>query len=180
MLLHEAPLPKVSEPSFKATFQAPFETVRGKWQHSTEGVVSVTDIPEEKHIPVLFHNAQLDEAFFELEFRFEKPGTLIVGCDSQKHIGRVLVTSTGLTIQEDSNEKSTNVAHLPFVVELGKWHRFKASWAGDKFAGILDGKELKARHPYFVAKRLRSWIAASDLVQIRNLKIYGKSSEPKP
>jgi len=184
MVLHDSLLPLVAEPNLKEAFQFPLEAKHGKWNPSKKGVVSVVNLPEDNHIPVLFHSVPLDEAFIELEFQLEEQGSvIIIGCDGNKpnnpikHIGRVEASASGLVITEDSNEKSTMVSKLPMELKLGRWYHLKASWKGDQFAGSIDKKELKAQHPYFVANRVQSWLAASDKVQIRNLKIYGKASD---
>jgi hypothetical protein len=57
-LLHDSALPVISTPSFAEPLVAPFVTSKGQWIPS-DGVLSVVDIPAEKHIPVLHHKIGL-------------------------------------------------------------------------------------------------------------------------
>jgi hypothetical protein len=178
-LLHDRALPIVAEPSFKMPLAEPFSAAKGKWAPK-DGVLSVQDIPEEKHIPVLHHKVGFAAAVIECEFRFDGPGSLLVGCDSDKHIGRVVVGATGLSIAEDSVKPSHTIANLPMAVKQGTWHDLRVEWKGDQMAARLDGKELRAQHAFLATPKSRSWLAAGQTVKIRNLKISGTANERKP
>jgi hypothetical protein len=47
-------------------------------------------------------------------------------------------------------------------------------------AANLDGKELRAQHPFLATAKVRSWLAAGKSVHVRNLKITGESAASKP
>ena len=178
-LLHDAALPEIAVPSFAEPLSVPFVTSKGQWIPS-DGVLSVVDIPAEKHIPVLHHKIGLASAVIELEFRLDGPGSFLVGCDSSKHVGRVVINAKGLSIAEDSVKPSHTIAELPLAVKQGQWHKLRVEWKGDQMAARLDGNELRAQHPFLATEKSRSWLAASQTVKVRNLKISGEASPVKP
>jgi hypothetical protein len=178
-LLHEAALPEIAAPSFAEPLLVPFVTSKGQWIPS-DGVLSVVDIPAEKHIPVLHHKIGLASAVIELEFRLDGPGSFLVGCDSSKHVGRVVINAKGLSIAEDSVKPSHTIAELPLAVKQGQWHKLRVEWKGAQMAARLDGNELRAQHPFLATAKSRSWLAASQTVKVRNLKISGEASPAKP
>ncbi|MDB6006714.1 MAG: hypothetical protein JWR15_3701 [Prosthecobacter sp.] len=173
-LLHDHPLPVLATPDFKGPLDATFSIAKGKWTPEGE-VLSVLDLPEQKHIPVLHHKVGLASAIIEVEFLIEGPGTFLVGCDSTKHIGRVVVTATQLSIAEDTVKPSHTIAKLPMEVKPNEWHKLRVEWQGDQMAANLDGKELRAQHAFFATPKNQSWLAAGKSVKVRNLKISGEA-----
>ena len=133
------------------------------------------DIPAEKHIPVLHHKVGLASALIELEFRWDGAGSFLVGCDSDKHVGRVVINAKGLSIAEDSVKPSHTIAQIPLAVKQGEWHKLRVEWKGDQMAARLDGTELRAQHAFLATAKSRSWLAASQTVKVRNLKISGEA-----
>lgn len=173
-LLHDHALPVLATPDFKGPLDATFSIAKGKWTPEG-GVMSVLDLPEQKHIPVLHHKVGLAAATIEVEFLIEGPGTFLIGCDSTKHIGRVVVTATALSIAEDTVKPSHTIARLPMEVKPNEWHKLRVEWQGDQMAASLDGKELRAQHPFFATPKNQSWLAAGKFVKVRNLKISGET-----
>ena len=177
-LLHDHALPLLAAPTFAEPLEASFSIAKGKWTPK-DGVLEVLDLPEEKHIPVLHHAAGLADAVIDVEFLLDGPGTFLVGCDSAKHVGRVVVTTTMLSIAEDSVKPSHTIAKLPLTVKPGEWHHLHVEWKGDRMAARLDGKELEAQHEFLATPKVRSWLAAGKSVKVRNLKIYGEKAVAK-
>lgn len=173
-LLHDHVLPVLATPDFKTPLDSSFSIAKGKWTPQ-DGILSVLDLPEQKHIPVLHHKVGLASATIEVEFLIEGPGSFLVGCDSSKHVGRVVVGAAGLSIAEDSVAPSHTIAKLPMTVKPNEWHKLRVEWQGDQMAANLDGQELKAQHPYFATPKARSWLAAGKSVKVRNLKISGET-----
>lgn len=178
-LLHDQALPVIAAPDLTAPLDAAWSVAKGKWTPK-DGVLDVLDIPEEKHIPVLHHKVGLASATIEVEFLVNGPGTFLVGCDSDKHVGRVVITAAGMSIAEDSVKPSHSVAKLETPVKPGEWHRLRVEWVGDRMAANLDGKELRAQHAFFATAKARSWLAAGKSVHIRNLRISGEKTVAKP
>ncbi|MEQ1751353.1 MAG: hypothetical protein ABL974_18160 [Prosthecobacter sp.] len=174
-MLNDSALPVIAAPSFAEPLAAPFVTAKGTWIPA-DGVLSVVDIPAEKHIPVLHHKVGLANAVIELEFRWDGAGSFLVGCDSDKHVGRVVINAKGLSIAEDSVKPSHTLAQLPLTVKQGEWHKLRVEWKGDQMAARLDGAELRAQHAFLATVKSRSWLAASETVKVRNLKISGEAN----
>jgi hypothetical protein len=177
-LLQERELPVVAAPSFSEPLAAPFNAAKGKWTPK-DGVLSVLNIPAEKHIPVLHHKMGLTDAVIECEFRFDGPGSFLVGCDSDKHVGRVVINATGMSIAEDSVKPSHTIAKVQTPVKQREWHHLRVEWKGDQMAARLDGKELRAQHAFLATPKARSWLAANQTVKVRNLTIRGRTAKPR-
>lgn len=178
-LLNDHVLPVLAAPDFKGALDASFSVAKGKWTPA-DGVLAVLDLPAEKHIPVLHHKVGLTNAVIEVEFLIEKAGSFLVGCDSETHVGRVVVNAAGLSIAEDSVKPSHTIAKLPMAVKADEWHHLRVEWKGDEMAANLDGKELKAQHAFLATPKARSWLAAGPAVKVRNLKISGDKAAAKP
>ena len=178
LLLDHAPACIVA-PTFNEPLAASFSAAKGKWTPEG-GVLSIVDIPAEKHIPVLHHKVGLAVAAIECEFRFDGPGSFLIGCDGKSHIGRVVIGAAGMSIAEDSQKPSHTIAKLPVPVKPGEWHRLLVEWKGDEMAARLDGKELRAQHAFLSTVKSRSWLAANQTVKVRNLKISGEPVPAKP
>lgn len=172
-LLQDETLPVLAAPDFLSPLEAPFKVSKGEWKPEG-GEISVVNLPEEKHIPVLHHLVGLESAVIEVEFFLETPGAFLVGCDSDKHIGRVVINAAGMSIAEDSVKPSHTIESVKMEVKQGKWHQLRVEWKGDRMAASLDGEVIEAQHFFLGTAKKRSWLAAGDGVKIRNLKISGK------
>jgi hypothetical protein len=177
-LLNEQPLPSLAAPSFKEPLGSEWQTAKGKWTPA-DGVLHMADIPEEKHVPVLWHKVGLSAAVIELDFRQNAPGGFLVGCDGAKHVARVVVTPTALSIAEDSVAPSHTIATTKVTAKQAEWHHLRVEWKGDEMAANLDGVELKAKHPYVGSAKTRSWLAGTKSADVKNLTINGTKVEAK-
>jgi len=177
-LLNEQPLPSLASPLFKEALNTEWQTARGKWVPE-DGVLHMIDIPEQKHVPVLWHKVGLSAAVIELDFRQNAPGGFLVGCDGAKHVARVVVTPTALSIAEDSVTPSHTIATTKVAAKQGEWHHLRVEWKGDEMAANLDGVELKAKHPYVASAKSRSWLAGTKSADVKNLTIKGTKVEAK-
>lgn len=137
-------------------------------------------MPEQKHAAVLHHLVGLESAVIECEFRFDEAGAFLIGCDSDKHVGRVVIKPTGMDIAEDSVKPSHTIESLKAPVKVGEWHRLRVEWQGDRMAASLDGQEIRAQHSFLATPKARSWLALSKTVQVRGLKISGIETAVKP
>lgn len=178
-LLHDHALPVIAAPTFAEPLDASWSIAHGRWT-PTNGVLDVVELPENKHVPVLHHKVGLQSAVIECEFRFDGPGTFLIGCDAEKHVGRVVVTQTGLSIAEDSGKPSHTLATLPLPVKPGEWHQLRVEWKGEQMAARLDGRELRTQHAYLATPKSRSWLAVGKAAKVRNLRISGEKTTVKP
>jgi len=177
-LLNEQALPSQAKPTFKEPLGADWQTAKGKWVPE-DGVLHMIDLPEQKHVPVLWHKVGLTAAVIELDFRQNAPGGFLVGCDGAKHVARVVVTPTALSIAEDSVAPSHTIATTKVTAKQGEWHHLRVEWKGDEMAANLDGVELKAKHPYVATAKARSWLAGTKSADVRNLTINGEKAVTK-
>ncbi len=174
-LLHDHALPVLAAPTFKEPLDASWSVAKGKWTPH-DGLLDVLDVAEETHIPVLHHKVGLASATIDVEFMIDGAGSFLVGCDSDKHVGRVVVNPGNLSIAEDSVKPSHTIAKVDMVVKPGEWHRLHVEWTGDRMAAVLDGKEVRAQHEFLATAKQRSWLAAGKSVHVRNLKISGEQA----
>lgn len=170
----------ITQPELRLPVGPEWSVGKGKWE-ALDGVLKVTDIPEEHHIPVLHLATGPANLIWECEFRFNAGKSFLVGCDAQRHVGRVVIGPKSFKICEDSTEvKGKSPSHIlsETVVDLkpDAWHRLRVESLGGRMAARLDGVELKAEHPYLATPKVRWWVAAGDTVQIRNVRV----AEGKP
>jgi hypothetical protein len=171
-LLVEAEPPVIVAPDLKSAFAEPWKIPHGEWKPDG-GVLRMTEIPARKHVPVLQHWVGLKTAVIELEFRQDAPTTFYIGCDAEKHVGRVVITPKEVTIAEDSVKPSHILARMPLEPIKGQWRHVRVEWTGDRMAVRIDGKELQARHPFLATPKTRSWIAGAKSAEVRNFIIKG-------
>jgi len=165
-------LPAIASPTFQGSLGPEWATAKGTWT-PTDGILGMTEIAAEKHVPVLHHRVPLRTAVIELDFRQAQAGAFYVGCDSTRHIGRVVVLGGAVVIQEDSGKTSRTVAKLDYMAKAGEWHHLRVEWDRDEMACVIDGRELRARDPFFTTAKQRSWLAGTRSAEIRNLTIAG-------
>jgi len=177
-MLNDQPLPSITAPTFKEPLGAEWAQAKGKWTPDN-GVLHMVEIPEDKHVPVLHHKIGLSAAVIELDFRQNAPGGFLVGCDNTKHVARVVVTPTALSIAEDSVAPSHTIATTKVTAKQGEWHHLRVEWKGDEMAANLDGVELKAKHPFIATEKARSWLAGTKSADVKNLTINGTKIEAK-
>jgi hypothetical protein len=159
-------------PDLKSAFGEPWKIPHGEWKPDA-GVLRMTEIPARKHVPVLQHWVGLKTAVIELEFRQDVPTTFYIGCDGEKHVGRVVITPKEVHIAEDSVKPSHVLARLPLEPIKGAWRHVRVEWTGDRMAVRIDGQELQARHPFLATPKTRSWIAGAKSAEVRNFVIKG-------
>lgn len=171
-LLVENDPPVIVAPDLRSAFGEPWKIPHGEWKPDN-GVLRMTEIPARKHVPVLQHWVGLKTAVIELEFRQDVPTAFYIGCDADKHVGRVVITPKEVHIAEDSVKPSHILARLPLEPVKGIWRHVRVEWTGDRMAVRIDGKELQASHPFLATPKTRSWIAGSKAAEVRNFVIKG-------
>lgn len=175
-LLNEKPLPSIAAPSLKEPLGAEWSQAKGKWTPDN-GVLHMVEIPADKHVPVLHHKIGLSAAVIELDFKQEAAGAFYVGCDSDKHVGRVVVLGGTVAIQEDTGKSSKTIASLKYATKVGEWHHLRVEWKDDRFAFAIDDQApVSAQHPYFATPKKRSWLAGSKTADVKNLTINGEKT----
>jgi hypothetical protein len=166
----------LSEPDLKQPLGKEWSVGKGKWD-PVDGVLEVTEIPEEKHIPVLHLATGPVPVILECEFRYNAGKAFLVGFDgAAKHCGRVVINPKKVTLCEDSTEvkgktPSDVLAESALDLKPDEWQKLRVEYAGEKLAIRLNGQELRAEHPYLGMPKVRWWFAAQQGVQVRNVHV---------
>lgn len=164
----------ISQPDFKQPLGPEWSVGKGKWTPA-DGVLTSTDLPEEKHIPVLHLATGPVDVVVDCEFRFNGGKSFLVGFDGAKHVGRVVISEKNVKLCEDSTEvkgktPSHTLAEATIDLKQDDWQRLHVEYTGDKLVARLNGQELRAEHAYLATPKVRWWFAASDKVQVRNVR----------
>jgi len=166
----------ISAPDLKEPLGSEWSIAKGKWELA-DGILAVTNIPDQNHIPVLHLATGPTPLIWECEFKFNNGKAFLVGCDAAaKHCGRVVIAPKSFKIAEDSTEvkgktPSDTLKETTVDLKSGDWHTLRVEYAGDQLAARLDGQDLTAQHPYLATPKVRWWFAAADGVQIRNVRV---------
>jgi hypothetical protein len=166
----------ISEPDFKGPLGKEWSEGKGKWDPA-DGVLTVTEIPEQKHIPVLHLATGPVPIIWECEFRYNTGKTFLVGFDgAAKHCGRVVINPKKVTLCEDSTEvKGKTPSHVlaEMAVDLKPedWQKLRVEYAGEKLAIRLNGQELRAENAHLGMPKVRWWFAAQQGEQVRNVRV---------
>lgn len=176
----ETELPLIASPAFDAPLDASFKIAKGKWEPAA-GVLTASEVAEDKHVAVLHHLVGLSSAVIDLEFRLEGSPAFLVGCDSKSHhVGRVVVKPAGIDIAEDTEKTSHVIATLKMPVAKEQWHHLRVEWKADEMIATLDEQTVRAKHAFFSTPKARSWLAVPKTkTEIRKLTIRGEKTEGK-
>jgi hypothetical protein len=172
----------VAEPTLKEPLDATWSVVKGTWEVK-DGEIIASEVKEQKHAAVLWHNVGLQSAVIDCEFMLDGASTFIIGCDGVKHVGRVTITRASAKITDDSTavkgvKPPTTLGEAKLDLKPGEWHHAHLEWTGDKMAARVDGVEIKGSSPSLSTAKTRWWFAVSGAkAHIRNVKACeGKAS----
>ncbi|HEY1048706.1 MAG TPA: hypothetical protein VGE39_03085 [Prosthecobacter sp.] len=176
--LFSADLPVVAQPDLKSPLPAEWSVRHGTWEVK-DGEMHVAELPENKHAAVLWHQVPLQSGAVECEFQFDGAKTLILGCDGDRHIGRVVILPKFLRILDDSTEvkgmsPSTKLAEASLDLEPGQWYKLTYTWSGNDMTAKLGDASISASNPNLGKKKARWWFAVGGkTVKIRSIKVSG-------
>lgn len=171
-------LPVVAQPDLKAPLPAEWSVRHGTWEVK-EGEMRVVELPENKHAAVLWHQVPLQSGAVECEFQFDGAKTLILGCDGDRHIGRVVIQPKFLRILDDSTEvkgktPSTKLAEASLDLKPGQWYKLTYTWSGNEMTAKVGDAAIAASNPNLGKKKSRWWFAVGGAaMKIRNIKVSG-------
>ena len=166
----------ISAPTLHEPLGKEWSVAKGKWEVK-DGILVASELPEEHHAAVLHLATGPTNLTVECDFRFTGGKIFYVGCDAQKHVGRLVVTPTAARLAEDSTEvkgqtPSHTLAEAKTEFKPGEWHHLRLDYSGDRMTAKIDQTELKAQHPYLATPKVRWWFAASGAtVDLRNIRI---------
>jgi hypothetical protein len=171
-------LKPVAAPDLKSPLPAEWKVAKGTWDVK-DGVLTGSELPAEKHAAVLWHQVPMQTGAVECEFMLDGSKTLILGCDGDKHVGRIVISPTALQVRDDSTEvkgktPSTLLATTKLDLKQGEWHKLRYEWSGDRMAAKLDGASVEGSNANLGKKKVRWWFAVGGAsVKFRNLKVTG-------
>jgi hypothetical protein len=166
----------ISAPDLKGPLGPEWSVSKGKWEPAN-GVLTATELPEEHHSAVLHLKTGPTSLVWECEFRLNTAKVFYVGCDANKHVGRLVVTQKAARLAEDSTEvKGQTPSHVlaESAIELkpAEWQKLRIEYSGDRMVAQLNDRELKAQHPYLATPKVRWWFAAGGgAAEIRNVRV---------
>jgi hypothetical protein len=171
-------LTPIASPDLKSPLPSEWVMRQGTWEIK-DGVLIASEIPEQKHAAVLWHEVALQTGVVECEFLFDGARGFLLGCDGGKHIGRITINSTEIRLIDDSTEvkgksPGTILASAKTEVKPGEWHKLRFEWSGERMAAKLDDAQVEASNVNLGVKKSRWWIAVSGAtVKIRNVTVFG-------
>lgn len=172
----------VAQPDLKSPLPTEWAVQKGTFDVK-DGEITAAQIPEQKHAAVLWHQVPLQAGAVDLEFKFDGGNSIILGCDGDRHVGRVSVTAKGIQISDDSTEvkgksPATKLAEAKLDLKQGEWYPLHYEWSGEHMAAkIGELASIQADNPNLAKKKARWWIAVGGAtVKIRSIKV----TEPRP
>lgn len=176
--LPAADLPVVARPDLKSPLPAEWSVRHGTWEVK-EGEMRIAELPENKHAAVLWHQVALQSGTVECEFQFDGAKVFIVGCDGERHIGRVVVQPKTLRLFDDTSEvkgkvPATKLAEASVDLQPGQWHKLTYTWEGERMTARVGDATIHASHPNLGRKKARWWFAVGGAgMKVRNIKVSG-------
>jgi Domain of Unknown Function (DUF1080) len=171
-------LKTIATPDFKSPLPAEWKVAKGTWDVK-DGLLVASELPAEKHAAVLWHQVALQVGVVECEFMLDGGKSLLLGCDGDRHVGRVVITPQAIKIMDDSTEvkgktPSTLLATAKLDLKPGEWHKLRYEWKENRMAATLDGTSVEGSNENLGKKKQRWWFAVSGAtVKFRNVKVSG-------
>jgi hypothetical protein len=168
----------VAQPDLKSPLPAEFSVQKGTWEVK-DGLLIANELPAEKHAAVLWHKVQLQSGAVDCEFQFDGGKVFILGCDGDRHIGRVTITPGVMRITDDSTEvkgksAATKLAEGKLALKAGEWYPLHYEWSGNRMAAKIGDVTIEGSNENLGKKKARWWFAVSgQSVKIRNVKVMG-------
>ncbi len=168
----------VAHPDLKEPLGTGWTVKHGTWEVKA-GELVITEVAEDKHAAVLWHEVGLSSAVVECEFQFEGGRTFILGCDAtNKHVGRLVITAKSAKLVEDSSEvkgkqPGQTLAEAVLNLQPGQWYAVRFEWHGDRMAATVDGHPLLGQHATLAQPKARWWLAVSGAkVRVRKFQVW--------
>jgi hypothetical protein len=121
-----------------------WKAAKGKWEMS-DGAVRASELPADMHGAVARRSLDMKDVVVAYSFKVDgaKVTTLSFN-DAKGHVCRVLVRPTGLTVQKDAHDKTTEKPEQLGTSEVslkpGQWHTLVVELRGPDILATLDGK----------------------------------------
>ena len=175
--LHAAEATIVAQPDLNGPLPKEWLARVGTW-NVEHGEISAAEIPTDKHAAVLWHQVPMQAGAVDCEFKFDGAKVFILGCDGQKHIGRLVITTKGMTLVDDSTEvkgksSGTKLAEAKLDLKPGEWYPLHYEWSGERMAAkIGELGSIEATNANLSKKKERWWFAVGgEKMKIRSVKV---------
>ena len=140
--------------------QKPWKALKGAWKIS-DGVLTGSEIAEDKHAAVIRRPLKFTNAAFEIPFQLNGAKTFHLSInDKGGHLCRVSIDPKGFVLRRDkpnakSEVKAVVLARHAMAIESGKWYTLQVEISGTKFtARVGDGHVASAEHPDLGGEKL--------------------------
>jgi hypothetical protein len=179
-LMSSAELTPVSAPDLDSPLSEHWQVRHGLWEVKS-GVMTASELLENKHAAVLWCLSAMQSGAVECEVQFSGAKTFILGCDGDRHIGRVVIQPKLLRLIDDSTEvkgksPGTELASAGLDIQPEQWVKLRYEWDGQRMAAEFGGGKVEATHENLGKAKTRWWMAVGGAsVKIRNLKVFGGS-----
>lgn len=166
----------VAQPDLKSPLPAEWAVQKGTWEVK-DGVMTAAELTAEKHSAVIWHKVPLQAGAVDCEFMLDGAKVFILGCDGDRHVGRVVVTPGWMRILDDSTEvkgktPSTKLAETKLDLKPGQWYTLHYEWAGNRMSASLGSSHVEGSNDNLAKKKSRWWFAVGgQTAKIRNIKV---------
>ncbi len=166
----------VAQPDLTSPLPAEWSVQKGTWDVK-DGEMSIAELPENKHAAVLWHKVPLQSGAVECEFMFDGAKVFLLGCDGDRHVGRVVITPQSMRIMDDSTEvkgktPGTMLAEAKLDLKPGQWYSLRYEWHGDRMAATLGDKHIEGSNSNLAKHKARWWFAVSGkTMKVRHIKV---------
>ncbi len=176
LLVHADDTRLVAQPDLKSPLPAEWSVRHGRWDIN-DGVMTVAELPENKHAAVLWHLVPLQSGAVDCEFMFDGAKVFLLGCDGDRHVGRVVITPQSMRITDDSTEvkgksPSTLLAEAKLDLKPGQWYALHYEWSGNRMAATIGDKHIEGSNNNLAKTKARWWFAVSGKsMKVRQIKV---------
>lgn len=177
-MMFASELTPVLAPDLQSPLSEHWQVRHGLWEVKS-GVMTASELPENKHAAVLWYVSAMQSGAVECEVQFAGAKTFILGCDGDRHIGRVVIQPKLLRLIDDSTEvkgksPGTELASAGVDTQPEQWVRLRYEWDGQRMLADFGGARVEATHENLGKAKTRWWMAVGGAsVKVRNLKVFG-------
>lgn len=162
-----------------------WKVAKGKWEIA-DGVLHGEEVAADKHPAVTRHAASFKDAVIQYDFKLDgaKVTTLSIN-DAKEHLCRVVINSTGFTVQKDDRDhegpdKAVVFQRVATPIKPGEWHTLVIEILGKEMVATLDGEKTGLGEHERIAdpKANLGFTVSGQGVSFRNLRVW--EAQPNP
>ena len=189
-----APLPKtymaergklLLQEDLNKPFTKDWKAAKGKWE-VVGGAMRGAELAADMHGAVARYPLAFKNVIIQYDIKLEGARQTTLSINKEKgHLCRVLINSSGLTIQKDKDKKTTDKAVVldskKMPVAPGTWHTLVVELLGNEMLASLDGKDIVfgANPALDAAKANFGFTVAGESVSFKNLRVWQAERNPR-